>query len=1130
MKHSFVTITRSVAFILLALALIVGVIGLIGARKAQAAGSLFISEVAPWSSGNGPLNADWFEVTNTSASAVNITGWKMDDSSGSFGSAVALNGVASIAAGESVIFIESGSPATIVPAFKTLWFGASPPAGLQIGTYNGSGVGLSNSSDAVNLFNSSGVLQANVSFGASPAGPSFPTFDNANGLNNTSISQLSAAGVNGAFVAANDANEIGSLGTIGGSAPTITGLAAGASGVFGDSTTPIFSGANGFPFTVSDVETPPGSLTVTISNSAPSLVTATLATVNAAAGQYRLDFGAPASASGIAAITVTVTDGNSQQRAATFQYGVSNYDATRPNARYHTGASDASAAYAIDANYMIVANDEDQVLRVYDRNNSGAPAAQTDVTSLLNLTDIDGGIPREVDIEASAFDGSKVFFIGSHDNHSGGNARPNRSRLFAVTVSGTGAATSLTFNGYYQYLKSDLIAWDNANGHGLGAGYLGLAASAAAGVIPELPNGFNIEGLTFAPGSSTTLYVGFRAPLEPTSARTKGMIVPVTNGGSLLGAPSGSAVFGAPMLFDLGGRGIRSMECNTSGCLIVAGSVDGVENFALYRWTGNPANPPAPITVNLTNGSGYHPGLNPEGMIIPANVNASGAIIQVISDNGDTDWYNNGVIAKDLPITAHKKARSDYITLPIDPTPTPTLTITPTITRTYTLTPTRTNTPITVTVTTVTPVTVSPGTPTRTKTWTPTLTRTYTPMTITVTTVTPITVSPGTPTRIKTWTPTLTPTITPTGPTFTPTRTPTPGPCSAVDLTKGPNLVFTGDNTRMRVAWQWSTNTTFQMQWGADTTYSLGNAPVTAYDTANYLYKYDISNLTPGTKYYYRAVVGTQCSGGTFYAAPPSSATSVKFFDFGDTQEISMHEAQAAQINTIWAADPAFQTIQLHSGDWVNSDDESEWLTTWFNRSYPNIQIKSANMPVTGAPGNHEAGGVYWQRYFPQPFQTGGRYRSFDYGPMHVVTLDLTVSEDGVLSPAELAWFTADLAASTKMWKFVVFHAPGYSAGGSHPNSAYVQNTIQPLCAQYGVSIVFNGHNHYYSRAVVNGVTHLTIGGGGGGQNTPETGYPGVVFTATVHPFGQFTIVGNTLTARIVDNLGNTVETFTIVR
>src|SRR5262249_19085463 len=132
-----------------------------------------------------------------------------------FASAVALNGITSIAPGESVIFIESDSPATVVPAFKNLWFGASPPAGLQIGTYTGSGVGLSTTSDAVNLFNSARVLQARVTFGASLA-----TFDNAAGLSNGALLQRSAAGVHGSFAAKNDANEIGSPGSVGGLAIT----------------------------------------------------------------------------------------------------------------------------------------------------------------------------------------------------------------------------------------------------------------------------------------------------------------------------------------------------------------------------------------------------------------------------------------------------------------------------------------------------------------------------------------------------------------------------------------------------------------------------------------------------------------------------------------------------------------------------------------------------------------------------------------------------------------------------------------------------------------------------------------------------------------------------------------------
>jgi uncharacterized protein YjiK len=187
--------------------------------------TLIVSEVAPWSSGNSPLGADWFEVTNVGTAAANISGWKVDDNSNSFGSAIALNGISSIAPGESVIFIETSDLAGSSAAFKTLWFGANPPANLQIGNYSGSGVGLSTGGDAINLYNSAGALQANVVFGTSPAGP-FPTFDNAAGLNNATISTQSAVGVNGAFVAANDTNETGSPGTIGASSTPIVNIVA----------------------------------------------------------------------------------------------------------------------------------------------------------------------------------------------------------------------------------------------------------------------------------------------------------------------------------------------------------------------------------------------------------------------------------------------------------------------------------------------------------------------------------------------------------------------------------------------------------------------------------------------------------------------------------------------------------------------------------------------------------------------------------------------------------------------------------------------------------------------------------------------------------------------------------------
>lgn len=205
----------------------------IGSPGYAAPGLLRITEVAPWSSGNSPVGADWFEVTNVGARVVSLEGWKIDDSSESpLGGAVPLNGIAAIAPGESVIFLETETVAPTTAAFLSNWFGASPPSGLQIGTYNGSGVGLSTGGDAVNLFDAANVRQAKVTFGASPSSAPYGTFDNSAVADNAAITLQSAGGVNGAFVAANSAVEIGSPGLLvvtitpsitGGTGGTVTG-------------------------------------------------------------------------------------------------------------------------------------------------------------------------------------------------------------------------------------------------------------------------------------------------------------------------------------------------------------------------------------------------------------------------------------------------------------------------------------------------------------------------------------------------------------------------------------------------------------------------------------------------------------------------------------------------------------------------------------------------------------------------------------------------------------------------------------------------------------------------------------------------------------------------------------------
>jgi len=374
---------------------------------------------------------------------------------------------------------------------------------------------------------------------------------------------------------------------------------------------------------------------------------------------------------------------------------------------------------------------------------------------------------------------------------------------------------------------------------------------------------------------------------------------------------------------------------------------------------------------------------------------------------------------------------------------------------------------------------------------------------------------------------TATPTNTIKASTPTATNTPRSTACNAVVLTKGPTLIYTGDNTKMRVFWQWNTNATFQMQWGTDTSYSSGNAAVNPGNTSTHLYTYDISDLTPGSKYFYRVVAGSQCSIGTFYAAPAGDETNLKFISYGDTRTNGdIHNGLAGQVVSLYQSDPAFQTLNINVGDWVSDDSASAWNDEWFATSFTNLRTQDANISDIGVRGNHEDSATFWTQYWPEPFQSGGLYWSFDYGPAHFVLLD-AYTDFGVGSE-QYNWLKADLAASSKTWKFVATHEPGWSAGSGHENNIPFQTDLQPLFQQSGVAMVFSGHNHYYARAMVNGIVELIMGGGGAPLYTPASGQPDIVITSESYSFGEFTISGNTLTAKVVDNSGATIDTFTV--
>ncbi len=350
---------------------------------------------------------------------------------------------------------------------------------------------------------------------------------------------------------------------------------------------------------------------------------------------------------------------------ATLHYAASG--AVHDNAattRYLTGASDSSAAVDVGGGYMVVADDENNTLRLYRRDASGGPVKTWDFSSKL-------GVDSEIDMEAATRVGDTVYWTGSMGNSKKGKPKPDRSTLFTTTVTGSGANTELKLGGSYHGLRDDLVKWDQDHGD-----RFGFADGTADGQVPKQIDGFNVEGLEFAPGSSSTAYVGFRAPLVPPKKGAKALLVPVTNMDKLAkadkadkadkkarkGAKAVHATFGEPVTLDLGGLSVRDIRRNAAGqYLIVAGSwaaEDNSDPYALYAWDGVPDHKPVKrLDLPTSDPGGW------EAVVDVPDLSAPDAKVQVITDAGSADLYGDGTEAKELPHAEWKKSRSVWFPL-----------------------------------------------------------------------------------------------------------------------------------------------------------------------------------------------------------------------------------------------------------------------------------------------------------------------------------------------------------------------------------------------------------------------------------------------------------------------------------
>ncbi len=198
--------------------------------------------------------------------------------------------------------------------------------------------------------------------------------------------------------------------------------------------------------------------------------------------------------------------------------------------------------------------------------------------------------------------------------------------------------------------------------------------------------------------------------------------------------------------------------------------------------------------------------------------------------------------------------------------------------------------------------------------------------------------------------------------------------------------------------------------------------------------------------------------------------------------------------------------LYLHLGDMIDSAYQEttkpeEW-DQFFETEKPIMDIAR----IYPAIGNHEmyfsGDHTYFNRFKGEEHlvdfltdENKPRY-SFDAGYAHFTSLWLdydavfTPEGEDVINSEQYAWLEDDLKNTQKPWKIVMVHISLYSASAVQEDYGYgleeVREKLQELFTEYKVDLVLSGHDHYYERVEINGVTYITTGGGCNLHPEPE--------------------------------------------
>lgn len=306
---------------------------------------------------------------------------------------------------------------------------------------------------------------------------------------------------------------------------------------------------------------------------------------------------------------------------------------------------------------------------------------------------------------------------------------------------------------------------------------------------------------------------------------------------------------------------------------------------------------------------------------------------------------------------------------------------------------------------------------------------------------------------------------------------------AAQSVVRGPYLQQP-DESRIVVRWRTDVPTSSRVEYTA----SVGESQSRSNSALTTEHEIALTGLLPDTRYNYTVGttegplaggdIGSGGDGEHHFTTSPAGSKDTRVWVIGDS---GTADANAAAVRDAYKSFTGARgtDVWLMLGDNAyNIGSDIEYQAAVFDM-YPQLLRQ---VPVWSALGNHDAidmvfnpPGAYPQIFtFPEAGESGGvpsgseNYYSWDYGDIHFISLDSSISDRTPASPM-WAWLAADLAANSSRWTIAFWHHPHYSKG-SHDSDAEIvltemRSNALPLLEAAGVDLVLTGHSHSYERS-----------------------------------------------------------------